>query len=431
MENETKNKMEVNDYKIIVELMRDMKENINILEETISRRLQDEYHLKNGIIDSILPIMMEDIDTMDIEEIESILNKHNTRDDISNFHSDNEIREIFKTIKEMSLLLYTAQKEYDDIRKDMSNVMDEYVEYMSSEKVKTAREKRLERMKKLSETETDPIQKKKIDELINVTESSANFSFLQERFQKFGNKEIENIMEGFFEKKKGDYIIDKYTERIKHFGYNPMIYTYFFNIEENFLPEEYHDYNNLFLFIYMRMVAYANVNDKKDKMFVRSLTGALAELFYHKMDDTDETAFLDIIKKVEDNFKDNIDYFKENNTTSPNHAVRKEQNMELEQKRKKAILDKFKDLKYPNYSDIITKDKEGKISVDELYEIFDNYVNELLDKQIKTNMKEEITEETLKEENEKIEQMISKQEEEIIESDKKGVAHVDIPGDYE
>ena len=58
MENETKNKMEVNDYKIIVELMRDMKENINILEETISRRLQDEYHLKNGIIDSILPIMM-------------------------------------------------------------------------------------------------------------------------------------------------------------------------------------------------------------------------------------------------------------------------------------------------------------------------------------------------------------------------------------
>ena len=305
--------MEVNDYKIIVELMRDMKENINILEETISRRLQDEYHLNNGIIDSILPIMMEDIDTMDIEEIESILNKHNTRDDISNFHSDNEIREIFKTIKEMSLLLYTAQKEYDDIRKDMSNVMDEYVEYMSSEKVKTAREKRLERMKELSDSETDPVQKKKIDELINTTESATNFSFLQERFEKFGEKEIENIMEGFFKKKKGDYIIDKYSDRIKQFGYNPLIYRYFFNIEENFLPEEYHDFNNLFLFIYMRMVAYANANDKKDKMFVRSLTGALAELFYHKMDDVDETAFLEIVKTVDNNFKDKIDYFRENN----------------------------------------------------------------------------------------------------------------------
>ena len=423
--------MENKDYKIMVELMHDMKENIDILKETISRRLHDEYHLKDTIIDSILPIMMEDIDTMDIEEIEEMLDKHTTKGNILIPHSDSENREIFKTIKEMSLVLYSAQKEYDDIRKDMADIMDEYVEYMSSEKVKTAREKRLERMKELSDSETDPVQKKKIDELINTTESATNFSFLQERFEKFGEKEIENIMEGFFKKKKGDYIIDKYSDKIKQFGYNPLIYRYFFNIEENFLPEEYHDFNNLFLFIYMRMVAYANANDKKDKMFVRSLTGALAELFYHKMDDVDETAFLEIVKTVDNNFKDKKDYFRENNTTSPNHEMRKEQNMKLDEKRKKAILDKFCDLKYPNYSELMNEANEGKISVDELYKKFDEYVNELLEKQLKKDIPDEITEETLKEENNKIEKMISKQEEEIIESDKKGVAHVDIPGDYE
>ena len=423
--------MENKDYKIMVELMHDMKENIDILKETISRRLHDEYHLKDTIIDSILPIMMEDIDTMDIEEIEEMLDKHTTKGNLLIPHSDSENREIFKTIKEMSLVLYSAQKEYDDIRKDMADIMDEYVEYMSSEKVKTAREKRLERMKELSDSETDPVQKKKIDELINTTESATNFSFLQERFEKFGEKEIENIMEGFFKKKKGDYIIDKYSDRIKQFGYNPLIYRYFFNIEENFLPEEYHDFNNLFLFIYMRMVAYANANDKKDKMFVRSLTGALAELFYHKMDDIDETAFLEIVKTVDNNFKDKIDYFRENNTTSPNHEMRKEQNMKLDEKRKKAILDKFCDLKYPNYSELMNEANEGKISVDELYKKFDEYANELLEKQLKKDIPDEITEETLKEENNKIEKMISKQEEEIIESDKKGVAHVDIPGDYE
>ena len=181
----------------------------------------------------------------------------------------------------------------------------------------------------------------------------------------------------------------------------------------------------------MRMVAYANANDKKDKMFVRSLTGALAELFYHKMDDIDETAFLEIVKTVDNNFKDKKDYFRENNTTSPNHEMRKEQNMKLDEKRKKAILDKFCDLKYPNYSELMNEANEGKISVDELYKKFDEYVNELLEKQLKKDIPDEITEETLKEENNKIEKMISKQEEEIIESDKKGVAHVDIPGDYE
>ena len=101
------------------------------------------------------------------------------------------------------------------------------------------------------------------------------------------------------------------------------------------------------------------------------------------------------------------------------------------EKRKKAILDKFCDLKYPNYSELMNESNEGKISVDELYKKFDEYVNELLEKQLKKDIPDEITEETLKEENNKIEKMISKQEEEIIESDKKGVAHVDIPGDYE
>ena len=57
--------------------------------------------------------------------------------------------------------------------------------------------------------------------------------------------------------------------------------------------------------------------------------------------------------------------------------------------------------------------------LDLLGQVFDNYVNELLDKQIKKDIPDEITEETLKEENNKIENMISKQEEEIIESDKK------------
>ena len=67
--------MENKDYKIMVELMHDMKENIDILKETISRRLHDEYHLKDTIIDSILPIMLVVFDIMVFEEFECMLER--------------------------------------------------------------------------------------------------------------------------------------------------------------------------------------------------------------------------------------------------------------------------------------------------------------------------------------------------------------------
>lgn len=369
-----------NNYKIMVEMLNSMKSSLDSLRTSISNRVRDDYKLKDDIIDASLPYKIDEIENIDETEIRDIFNKYAIDETYKN-ESTEKLYEVFTTIKNMSLLLISSEKEYADVKRQSSDIMNDYLNYMSSDKVKEAREERLLKMKELVESETDEIQKKKINNIIKITEASKSFSFVTKRLEKYGEKEIENIMDGFFNDKKGKLMIEKYNSRIKQFGYNPDIYKYFFNIEENFLPEEYYDFNNLFLFIYMRMVAYSDPYKNDDKMFIRALTGGIAELFYHKMDKEDEKEFIEVIKKTDDYFKEKKEFFIENNTTSPNHPERKAQIKHLDEQRIENMKEKLKELKY---DEEIPED----ISADELQKIFENYLNKLVDEQVKPNQKD-------------------------------------------
>ena len=123
------------------------------------------------------------------------------------------------------------------------------------------------------------------------------------------------------------------------------------------------------------MVAYSDPYKDADKIFVRALTGAIAELFYHKMSSEDEQKFIEVIKSVDNHFENKKDILAENNTTSPNHPVRQEAKKSIEERRLIALKKKLKDLKY-------TENIPEDITADELQKKFDQYVEELIDKQI-------------------------------------------------
>ena len=380
--------MEENNYKLMVSMLGTMKSSLETLKDTISNQLRTDFKLNDEIIDASLPYMIEDIPNMGETELRNIFTKYSLTTE-PNTDSLEDLRKNFKTIKNMSLLLLSAQKEYVDIKNQSTEVMDEYLNYMSSQKVEDAREERLSRMKTILESEEDETQKKRIQKIIDTTESSKSFDFVTARLKKYGEKEIENIMDGYFNHKKGSHIITKYTSKIKQFGYNPEIYTFFFNIEENFLPEEYADFNNLFLFIYMRMVAYSDPYKNEDKLFIRALTGKIAELFYHKMSKEDEEKFINVVKRVDNFFMDKKEYFSKNNTTSPNHPIRKEQNERVDSAKIQGIKKKLQDLQYPG---VYPEDA----TADQLQKIFEKYVTELIEKQVakkEENLEgEEITE---------------------------------------
>ena len=358
------------EYKLIIDLIKEADEHYNSVKQTLYSMTESEHHLKSEVFEMILPYSKDMIPDLSEKEIKDFLSSY-TLDEFKDFYENKnkeELLEVMNTVKDASLVLLSAKQESDEIKKDGSGILKDYFNYMSSDKVKKSREKRLETMKEALKMETDETKKKSIEKMINTIESTLNYSFVLDRFNKYGEDELYNIKLGFFDKSKGSYIISRYRERIKQFGYNEEIFKYFYNIEENFLASKYSPFNNLFLFIYMRMVAYSDPNNKYDKMMVQALTGALSSLVYHKFDNLEsEQYFIHIISDVIDKFInskkcDYVEYFKENNTTYEEHPYRKRFDKEANEKRREVLIDKLKKLKINNYSDDMTLEE-----LEELY----------------------------------------------------------------
>jgi hypothetical protein len=100
----------------------------------------------------------------------------------------------------------------------------------------------------------------------------------------------------------------------------------------------------------MRYVAYANPNDKTKVLWVQALTSSISNLVYHKYPSTtNETQFMVVMKKYLDNFKKYHDYFEENNSTHPNHPVRREAEEKYEKKRCESLIKKMDELHIEGY----------------------------------------------------------------------------------
>lgn len=383
---------EPSDYRVVLDLIKEMQSQYQTLKEFSEQRIKADYGLNSDVLMDILSLTKEDIDQISLEEGKDFLSKHMeepelldtlikenqiTGPDEDNYTEVGALRHILQDIKEDSMNLFSTEQEMKKLRNDSSDILNEYFTYLSSKEAQQQRMKRLKRMKEAAEKESNEVEKKKIMKMISAMEASYDLSFLFTRFEKLGKKEISSIKEAYFDKNKGSYIIDKYKTKIKNFGFEPKLYHYFFNIEENFLEEEYHIYNNLFLFIYMRMVAYNDPYDKTEKMYIQSLTSNLANLIYHRFDSTEnEKNFLEIIKKVLNHFEEYRDYFKEYNTTQPTHPARIEAMRKHETKRKEMLIEKMTQLKITGF------DEEA--SANELQE----YLNTAIEEMVKSQTKE-------------------------------------------
>ena len=379
-------------YKQIIDLMRELDSQYKSMREIVTANITGNFNLDISVLDNILPIKLEDCDTLPVEELKEFLSTYGSEENTENLietyiesaqepnnvTEEEAVRFIMKEVKQSSLTLLETKANCDEIRNDAEEILNEYYNYISSPKAKALQLKQLETMKKEAELETDPIKKKETIEKIEIMESAKSLSFISERFMKLGKAEIRAVKEAFFDDKKGSYIINKYENKIHNFGFDPKQYKHFFNLEENFLPDSYYPFNNLFLFVYMRFAAYADFNKKSDRMFVQSITEAIANLIYHKNVNNEEEAYLiSIIKKVDDLFIEYKDYFNENNTTNPNHPLRIEAEKRHEVRRRETLLKTMKDFKIEGY--------DPNWSNDKLQEYFNEKIEEMTKEQIKAN----------------------------------------------
>ena len=396
------------DYKMLIDMVKEMDSQLKVLEDFANMRVRDEFHLDSSILDNILPLKEENIKVISNEDGLNYLKKYYTKDDeykelLNLIHryqkGDNDsellteeesIRKILLEIKKDSMTIYQVRQQINELKNESADILKEYNTYLSSSEVRKKKMERLEKMKEMSEKETDENKKKEMMKKISIMESSYSLSFLFDRIDKYGKKEIESIKNAFFDKARGSYIIKRYKDKIKLFGFNQKTYRYFFNIEENFLPESYHVFNNLFLFIYMRTVAYYDPYNKEEKMYAQALTSTLANLIYHRFDETErEKEFIEIIEKILDKFEEYRDYFKEYNRTQPGHPMRIEASKKHETERRKLLIENMDKMGITGYPE------DG--TADELQDYFNDAVEKLVKEQTKETDEDQVSVEENKE----------------------------------
>ena len=266
---------------------------------------------------------------------------------------------------------------------EMDDVPKEYYEFLNSTEREQERQNRINDLKVMNETLEDEIEKRKNANKIKIIEKSYNYKFILDRLEQYGEKEVERLISIYFDRKTGSYMIDRYENKINRLGFSPDVYKNFFSIEENFLDEEYHPFNNLFLCVYMEWVSHVDVDRNDESLYAKSITGAIANLIYHKfVTDEKEKDFIELIKSVDDYFKSHIDYFIENNESYKNNPRR----IEVEKEARLNSLMIFKD----KYKQLGIEDKfdENK-SIDEIRTIYNAELNAIIESQITSSKPDE------------------------------------------
>ena len=241
----------------------------------------------------------------------------------------------FKEIYDCCVQYADAIKEKENLDKEIRDITNKSYDASTSSK---ARLEKVESLEKQLDSETDPDKKAKIQKMLNTVRKTEDLSFLTERIVKIGDNEVRNIINTFFHQKRSSLIMDKFRIRIKRLGYDENTYKMFFNIEEMFLPEEYYPMNNMFLFMAMRFISYADTNNKDDALFCSSLLIKMYNLVYHRFSTPEEEAeFINQIKAVDDYFAPYKETLIEKNVTSPNHPARQEAHRENEARLRESL----------------------------------------------------------------------------------------------
>lgn len=378
-------KTSINTIKDLTEAIGMLKDQTKNLEDFLNTCLHQQFYIENSkIIDDLMPYSISDIKEFDESFCRDFLSRYISKnssiekliaDTIKDGESDDDVlHRLLIFIKSEYLKIVKFKLEIRGFETETDELFDDYIkEYNSTEKF-DARQKNLEKMKDDIDSEQDDDRRHEMETKFDILNSAFNLDFILNRLT---DKEVENIVHIFFNTEKSAYTINRYKKSMHMHHLNPDMYTKFFNIEEYFCGEDYYQYNNLFLFIYMRFVAYHKPNDKASKIFVQSINTALTNLMYHKFNSPEyEEKMINFIKAVDDRFAAYKDKFEDDNIMNPRNPI----NM---MRRKKHDYERREEIKNAMSKFNINIDDFDHKSVSDLQEILDNEIIKIMENQVK------------------------------------------------
>lgn len=336
-------------YKEISSMVKEMYSTIKTTYDQFKDMVRAKYHMDATTLEYILQFDMDTIKdptAEDIKKFRLFLDSHKSRDldylDEEAF-SDEVICETMASIKELSIIVMTSYDDAEEISKMAREYFSDLIDSVPASKIKENRLKAIDVMKSANELETDENKVRSNERKIKIMEESITFSFLEERFIRDKDDEVNRVIKSMFDPKLSSTIVKKFETISKHLGFPDKIYSHYLNIEENFLPEEYHPFNNTFLYIVMRYVSSVNESIQSNTMNARSIIGSIANLIYHKFDtEVEEKEFVAFIEHILDYFTDKKDYYVEVNTTYKGNAINIEVTKQQQEAAKKLFKENYK-----------------------------------------------------------------------------------------
>lgn len=192
-------------------------------------------------------------------------------------------------------------KEYDHIQEEMNRIVEESIEEQAQGDVIKYLRDTITKLLNIAKENDNKESITKFETMQLAFDDSFKLNRIFDLYKRIGvgNTKIES-------EKKAGYIYNRYKDKMRQLELkNDLIYLS--NLENKFLPEEYHDRNNLFVFIIMKYISKLSIVNGLDKnndiVFASQITTNLFLLFKNKLKDEDKELLLTNIKRVLDLFK--------------------------------------------------------------------------------------------------------------------------------
>lgn len=192
-------------------------------------------------------------------------------------------------------------KEYDHIQEEMDRIVEESIEEQAQGDVIKYLRDTITKLLNIAKENNNKDSITKFETMQLAFEDSFKLNRIFDLYKRIGvgNTKIES-------EKKAGYIYNRYKDKMRQLELkNDLVYLS--NLENKFLPEEYHDRNNLFVFIIMKYISKLSIVKGLDKnndiVFASQITTNLFLLFKNKLKDEDKELLLTNIKRVLDLFK--------------------------------------------------------------------------------------------------------------------------------
>ena len=261
------------------------------------------------ILHDKLQTLTKNISDMSLEELREFnkIDDENTLIEEPNMDDDTlkeymqGVFEYMKSSDNFNTEIDELLKEYDHIQEEMNRIVEESIEEQAQGDVIKYLRDTINKLLNIAKENNNKESITKFETMQLAFDDSFKLNRIFDLYKRIGvgNTKIES-------EKKAGYIYNRYKDKMRQLELkNDLIYLS--NLENKFLPEEYHDRNNLFVFIIMKYISKLSIVKGLDKnndiVFASQITTNLFLLFKNKLKDEDKELLLTNIKRVLDLFK--------------------------------------------------------------------------------------------------------------------------------